>query len=147
MEERRHTAQSKENDFLTVTSEYGLACAKEHGCLRGNEWIWGIIVNQESHENPCPEEHRDEGKSICWTERAVRKIRKSGYRQTKGNNDGTASRMREWAEPLFPVSVSSSQLLSTRQLRTVRSSRLPDFQVSAVPKRNLFRRSAFLTKY
>jgi len=109
MEERRHTAQSKENDFLTVTSEYGLACAKEHGCLRGNEWIWGIIVNQESHENPCPEEHRDEGKSICWTERAVRKIRKSGYRQTKENNDGTASRMREWAEPLFPVSVISSQ--------------------------------------
>ncbi len=109
MQERRHTAQSKENDFLTVTSEYGLACAKEHGCLRGNEWIWGIIVNQESHENPCPEEHRDEGKSICWTERAVRKIRKSGYRQTKENNDGTASLMREWAEPLFPVSFISSQ--------------------------------------
>lgn len=77
--------------------------------FEGDEWIRRIIVNQESDENPGPEEHRDEGKNICWTERAVRSIRKSGYRQTRENNDGTASRMREWAEPLFPVSFISSQ--------------------------------------
>jgi len=147
MEERRHTAQSKENDFLTVTSEYGLACAKEHGCLRGKEWIWGIIVNQESHENPCPEEHRDERKSICWTERAVRKIRKSGYRKQRGTMTAPQAACANGRSLYFPFPLSLHNSLSVPQPREVRSSRLPDFQVSAVPKRNLFRRSAFLTKY
>src|SRR5260370_7822620 len=46
---------------------------------------------------------------MCWTERALRSIRKSGYRRTKEHSKRTAHRMRQWAEPLFPVSLISSQ--------------------------------------
>ena len=124
------------------------------------------MVNQESDDDSCPEEHRDEGlllqsagrngqlfsvekffpsvssalfitarprrrflrKNICWTESAVRRIRKSGYRQTKENNDGTANRMRQWAEPLFSrflcLFTIRSQLLSREQCEA------PDCQTS-----------------